>query len=228
MDYSDWNVTPTRFQYSTFPTKFQSRFSIIHDGIDITLTSSIPPKSVQLPDGFLLTPTTQYVTFVNRCVEPYRGCHTLIRSIPLLQKLLPSLHIIIIGQTEGVSYGKNHVSSTWPKHFLSEIDGQYDSSFVHFTGSLDYLPFLTILKSSDCHIYLTYPFVLSWSLLEAMSMNLPVVASSTSPVQEVIQDRVNGLLVDFSHPMTLPLVLRRSSRTNNYQYKFLMLLEIPF
>ena len=119
----------------------------------------------------------------------------------LLQKLLPSLLIIII-VTE-VFHMVKIVSSTWPKHFLSEIDGQYDSSFVHFTGSLDYLPFLTILKSSDCHIYLTYPFVLSWSLLEAMSMNLPVVASSTSPVQEVIQDRVNGLLVDFFSPNDL-------------------------
>lgn len=201
LEASSWNVTPTLFQRSTFPDRFHGQISVIHDGIDTKLASRESPiSSLVLPNGLTLSSSETLVTFVNRNIEPYRGCHTFIRSIPSIQRACPDARIVIVGAHEGVSYGKAHATGNWRDHFLSEIKGQYDPDKVSFVGTLDYKNFLDLLKMSSCHVYLTYPFVLSWSLLEAMSMGLPVVGSSTSPVEEVIRDGHNGLLVDFFSP----------------------------
>ena len=198
LESSDWNVTPTHFQKSTFPDRYLNSISVIHDGIDTSLTSSYQPCPVTLPDGTVLHPGDPIITFVNRRVEPYRGCHTFIRSIPLIQSLNPDARIIIIGELDGVSYGRPPTNNTrWCDKFLTEIHGQYNPDLVHFTGRLNYSKFLSVIRLSQCHVYLTVPFVLSWSLLEAMSMGLPIVASKTPPVEELISDGNNGLLVDF-------------------------------
>jgi len=110
---------------------------------------------------------------------------------------------VVVGATEGVSYGKPAPGDRWRDVFLQEIEGSYNPDCVHFTGSLAYGPFLQLLKLSACHVYLTYPFVLSWSLLEAMSTGLPIVGSATAPVQEVIRHGETGLLVDFFSPAAL-------------------------
>ena len=102
-----------------------------------------------------------------------------------------------MGNKKGVSYGKAHYADCWRDEFLREIDGRYDKNRLHFVGQIPYNKYLELLQFSSCHVYLTYPFVLSWSLLEAMAAGLPIVGSDTEPVKEVIKDGKNGYLVDF-------------------------------
>ncbi len=204
LEASSWCVTPTQFQRSSYPQAWHDRISVIHDGIDTDKACpSQDPKAVPLADGTVLRPGQKIVTFVNRNLEPYRGCHTMIRAIPHLQQLVPDAELLIVGNTSGVAYGAACPDGEWKDVFLAEIEGQYDPSHVHFAGKVPYEQFIPILQLSQAHVYLTYPFVLSWSLLEAMSCGCAVVASATAPVQEVIRDRHNGLLVDFFAPQQL-------------------------
>ena len=198
LEASDWCVTPTRFQRGTFPRHWQERISTIHDGIDTVRAAPDPAvPALQLPDGTSLQRGEPIITFVNRHIEPYRGCHTLLRALPDLQQRVPQARVVIVGEQQGVSYGRAAEGGSWKDVFLTEIKGRYNTSRVHFTGSLPYDAFLQLLKITACHVYLTYPFVLSWSLLEAMASAAPVVGSATAPLMEVIRDGHNGLLVDF-------------------------------
>jgi glycosyltransferase involved in cell wall biosynthesis len=159
---------------------------VIHDGIDTDVVSpSGGPGDEEL------------ITYIARNLEPYRGFHVFMRAIPEIQKRRPKARIVIVGGDE-VSYSPRlPPGQTYRQHFLREIEGKADLSRVHFTGKIPYPAYLDLLRKSSVHVYLTYPFVLSWSLLEAMSAGCLVVASRTPPVEEVIRDDENGLLVDF-------------------------------
>jgi len=186
LEVADWGMAPTRWQQRQFSAAHAAHISVVHDGID---TDTVTP-SKSLPDEEL-------VTYVARNLEPYRGFHIFMRAIPEIQKRRPNAKIVIVGGDD-VSYSPRlPPGQTYRERLLREIEGRADLSKVRFTGRIPYPEYLNLLRRSAVHVYLTYPFVLSWSLLEAMAAGCLIVASRTPPVEEVIRDGENGLLVDF-------------------------------
>ena len=200
----DQGVAPTAWQASRLPPEYRHRIEVVFDGID---TDHVRPEPAATFDHPLvpgaLAPGDPVVTFVNRNLEPYRGYHVFMRALPEIQRRLPEARVLLVGG-EGVSYGAAApAGSTWKQRFLDEVSARLDLSRVHFLGQLPYPQYLKLLQVSAAHVYLTYPFVLSWSCLEAMSAGCHVIGSRTAPVMEFIEDGVNGHLVDFFDTLAL-------------------------
>jgi glycosyltransferase involved in cell wall biosynthesis len=197
LDSMDWGLSPTTWQRAQFPADYRQRISVIFDGVD---TERVTPERVQrltLGDpAVTLERGDEIVTFVNRNLEPYRGYHVFMRALPRLLELRPRARIVIVGG-DGVSYGSAPPRGTWRDIFLNEVRERIDLARVHFVGMLAYGTLVNLLRMSCCHVYLTYPFVLSWSMVDAMSTGAVVLGSRTPPVEELISDGENGLLVDF-------------------------------
>lgn len=197
MTQCDAALSPTEFQAETFPACFRDKITIIHDGIDTQRLVPDPAATIELPSGLRLGAGDEIVTFINRNLEPYRGYHIFMRALPEVMRQRPKAQIVIIGGDD-VSYGARPAGGTsWKDIFLDEVRDRIDPARVHFLGKVPYDTFVTLMQCSRVHCYLTVPFVLSWSLLEAMSVGALIVASRTPPVEEVITDGVNGRLVDF-------------------------------
>lgn len=199
----DAGISPTYWQALTFPESFHKKISVIHDGIDTRSIIPNPAASLHVKSTscvFVLSKSDELITFVNRNLEPYRGFHIFMRALPELLKRRPKARVLIVGGT-GVSYGaKPKQGGSWKEIFVNEVRGKItdaDWSRVHFMGNISYNHFIPLLQISTVHVYLTYPFVLSWSLLEAMSVGCAIVASKTKPVEEVIKHDETGRLVDF-------------------------------
>ena len=190
-------ISPTSWQHSTFPKHYQGMIEIVHEGVDTQLMRPDPAARLNLPDGRELTPSDEVVTFVARNLEPLRGYHIFMRALPEILARRPNAQIVIIG-SEGLSYGlPPPAGTTWKSVFLNEVRDQLDLDRVHFIGRVPHQSFLKALQVSAAHVYLTYPFVLSWSMLEAMSAGCLVIASDTAPVREVVQHDETGILVPF-------------------------------
>ena len=194
---ADVAISPTAWQRSTFPPRLQSLISVCHEGIDVKRVRPDPAATYTLPDGRRLKAGEQIVTFVARNLEPLRGYHIFMRSLPKLMQNSPNAHILIVGG-DYVSYGlPPPTGQSWKDLFWDEVKSQVDADRVHFLGRLDYDRYLEILQVSAAHVYLTYPFVLSWSLLEAMSAGCMVIGSRTGPVEEVLDDTTGALFPFF-------------------------------
>jgi glycosyltransferase involved in cell wall biosynthesis len=208
MEMADAGLSPTCWQRDTHPAWFRDRIRVIHDGIDTRIVkprADAPPLALPIPadpecgieaGSVALRPGEEIVTFINRNLEPYRGYHIFMRALPELLRRRPRVRVVIVGGNE-VSYGAKPEQGTWKQKYLAEVRADLDLSRVHFVGRIPYPSFLALMQMTTVHAYLTYPFVLSWSLLEAMACGAAIVASNTAPVREAVEDGVTGRLVDF-------------------------------
>ncbi len=207
VDLADAGISPTHWQASTFPAPLRERIAVIHDGIDTEMLSPNPHISMGISTAagtIDLRKTDEIITFVNRDLEPQRGYHRFMRALPEILRRRPRARVLIVGG-DGVSYGSRpdpdqYGARSWKQIFLDEVKdaiGPENMGRIHFLGRVSYANFVAILQLSSVHVYLTYPFVLSWSLLEAMSVGCAIVASDTPPVREVVTHDDTGRLVDF-------------------------------
>jgi len=197
LDAAHRGLSPTLWQRSVFPAAQAEKIAVIHDGIDVARVAPDPEARFLLPDGRALRAGDPVVTYVARSLEPYRGFHVFMRALPRILARHKDAQAVVVGDDE-VSYGRPPAEGgSWRARLLAELDGRLDRTRLHFVGRLPYDRYVSLLQVSAAHVYLTYPFVLSWSMLEAMAASCMVIGSATAPVTEVIANRENGLLVDF-------------------------------
>ena len=199
-DMADAAISPTNFQADTYPWPFRGKIKVMHDGIDTKVIAPNNLATFALRSGRVLGRDDEVITFANRNLEPYRGYHVFMRALPKLLQERPHAQVVIIGG-DGVSYGKAPPGkTTWKQVLIDEVRPQIDDADwarVHFVGNLPHSQFVSLLQVSTVHVYLTYPFVASWSLLEAMSMGCAIVGSDTAPVKEFIEHEKQGVLAPF-------------------------------
>ena len=201
LELCDVGVTPTKWQFEQMPEVFKPKIKIIHEGIDTNFCAPAPDGkkpglilediNLNLPEG------TEIITYVARGFEIYRGFPYFMDAIRIVLQHRPKAHVILVGK-DRICYGAQLKDTSYQK--LEEEKGGYDKERVHFVGLRNRGDYRKILQASSCHVYLTRPFVLSWSFLEAMSFGCAIVGSKTPPVQEVMEDNVNGLLAEFRSP----------------------------
>lgn len=195
LEYCDVAVSPTYWQRQVHPEAYHNRIQVIHEGINTHVAKPKADASFTLRDGRVLNASHKVVTYVARNLEPYRGFPQFLQALSRLQEQRSDVEAVIIGGDD-VSYGSRPKDApNWREKMLREIT--LDPARTHFMGKLPYQTYLSALQISSAHIYLTYPFVLSWSMMEAMSTGCLVIGSRTPPVQEVLRDGHNGMLVDF-------------------------------
>jgi glycosyltransferase involved in cell wall biosynthesis len=192
----DRGLCPTQWQRQQFPPELQTKLDVLHDGVDVSFFHPQTGAKLVLPSVNLdLSQVDELVTYVGRGMEPYRGFPQAMQAVTQLLKRRPQCHVVVVGE-DRVAYGKTRADGrTYKQWAMESLD--LDLSRVHFTGLLPYEQYLQVLQASSVHVYLTRPFVLSWSMLEAMATGCVVLGSNTPPVRELIRDGENGLLVDF-------------------------------
>lgn len=198
LDAADWGQAPTLWQRSLYPPELRLRITAIHEGVDTSLIKPDPKAWLKLSrEGITVSRDDEIITYVARNLEPYRGFHCFMRALPEILRRRPKAHVLIVGGDE-VSYGSTLPGGvTYRQRLMHEVSDRLDLDRVHFLGQLPYEQYLSLLQISSAHVYLTYPFVLSWSFIEAMAAGCAIVGSATPPVLEVLEDGVNGLSADF-------------------------------
>lgn len=195
--HADRGLSPTEWQAGTHPAALRKHIEVIFDGVDCDRLTPNPVARFSLPNGRVLAVGDEVLTFVNRNLEPYRGYHIFMRALPDILAARPDAQVVIVGGDE-ISYGQPpKQGGNWKDVILDEVKDRLDLSRLHFVGKLPYDQLVDLLHVSRAHAYLTYPFVLSWSMVETLAAGTLVIASRTAPVQEVIEDGVTGRLVDF-------------------------------
>jgi glycosyltransferase involved in cell wall biosynthesis len=196
--------TPTAWQHSTYPDWARKHISVLPEGVDLALCKpdrETHKQPLRIGD-WEIKPNEKLVTYVARDLEPYRGCHIVLRALPRLLAERKDVRVIMVGG-DGTSYGAAPVGTTWKRFFLDQLGSRLDLSRVLFPGRIPYQDYVRMLQRSNAHVYFTYPFVASWSLREALACGAPVIGSDTTPVQEFVRHEQTGLLTPFFDPDTL-------------------------
>ncbi len=186
--------SPTQWQRTRYPEWARGGIRLLREGVrldDLAPEAAARRARLAIKD-FVVGPRDKLVTYVVRNLEPYRGYHTMMRALPSLLKR-KDVKVVMVGGDE-VSYGARLATGSWRDHYLKEMEGKYDASRVLLPGQVPYDVYRSLLKRSDAHVYLTYPFVVSWSLREAMAAGCAIVAADVEPVREFVTDRETGLL----------------------------------
>jgi glycosyltransferase involved in cell wall biosynthesis len=218
LDNCDFGYCPTQWQRARFPVEYQSKLRVIFDGIDTEVWKPQPglPRRVgnyTIPDG------VKVVTYATRGMEAMRGFDVFMKSANLLCKRRPDVLFLIAGR-DRVAYG-NDTRVTGGKTFKAWVlsQGDYDLRRFVFLDLLSPLELAKLFCLTDLHVYLTVPFVVSWSLLNALACGTTVLASDTDPVREVITDGHNGLLTDFfDHEAMADRVEQVLDRPDDYRH----------
>jgi glycosyltransferase involved in cell wall biosynthesis len=193
--------TPTEWQLTRYPEWMRPGIELLPEGARLDLCRPDPAAKTQELDlgGFKVAPGEKLVTYVARNLEPYRGVHTMIRALPELMRARPDLKVVMVGGDD-VSYGARCPSGTWREHFMKEIAGRYDPARLLMPGQVSYPAYLRLLQRSDAHVYLTYPFVASWSLREALAAGCVVIGADVESVREFVTHNRNGLITPCLDP----------------------------
>ncbi len=206
---ADAAISPTRYQADSFPPDLRGKITVIHDGIETDKVRPDPHAVLTLPDGATLRAGDEVLSYVSRSLEPYRGFHIFMRALPEVLAARPKAQVVLVGG-DGTSYGgAPRDAESWKAKMLAELGGGLDLNRIHFLGRVPYGDYLSLIQVARVHCYLTYPFVLSWSLTEAMAAGGYVVGSDTEPVRELIRDGENGRLVPFFDVPALSAALIR-------------------
>ena len=191
---ADLLIAPTEWQKSQFPSHMRGAIEIAPDGVNTTLLKPDPHATFELADGRRFSAGDRVITYVARGADPFRGFRQFIDALAIVQERDPGVEAIIVGD-KTVYYGAGNGTDS---HFNEVMaSARIDMARTHFTGTLPYEQYCKVLQVSAAHVYLTVPFILSWSALEALSAGCAFVGSATSPVQEFVTHGENGLLADF-------------------------------
>jgi glycosyltransferase involved in cell wall biosynthesis len=196
--------TPTHWQRTRYPEWAQAQIGVLPEGARLDICRP-DPKLRKAPFAlgrFTVKPGEKLVSYISRNLEPYRGFHVMMRALPELLKARPDAKVVMVGGDE-VSYGARLANTTWRAHLQRELAGKYDASRVLLPGQLAYDDYLRLLQRSDAHVYLTYPFVASWSLREALACGCAVLAADVEPVREFVTHNRNALLTPALDPAVL-------------------------
>lgn len=211
--YADRIVCPTAFQAASFPESLQHMIRVVHEGVDMSHAQHRPHARLRLPDGRTIDRSTPVITFVNRTFEPLRGFHVFMRALPELLDSCPEAEVVLIGNVALSGYGgASPNGKDWKSYLLDELGDRLDMKRVHFMGKVDHSVLIDAFSIGRAHVYYTYPFVLSWSLVEAMAAECTIIGSDTAPVRDAIDNGIEGLLLPFFDVKALSAAMIRAVR----------------
>lgn len=196
LDNCDAGYSPTNFQRAQMPLEYQPKLRTIFDGIDTDFWKR-DPAPARVYNGVPVPQGHQLVTYVSRGFESIRGFDVFLQVADRICRHRQDVTVIVVGE-DRIAYGGD-ARFTDGKTFKDWAIDRYrpDLSRIHFIGRLPPTQLVQLLSLSDLHLYLTVPFVLSWSLMNALSCGCTILASNTPPVREMIRTGENGMLVDF-------------------------------